>query len=171
MAYSLRPVTRADLAMLGRWLTTTEVARWWGDPVEQFNLLLEDLGNPDMVMRIVSYHGTPFAYCQHYDVHRWPQPHLALLPVGSRAIDNFIGEPAMIGFGHGSTFLWLLTKLLRAQGAPIIAVDPAVANTRARRAYQKAGFADHSVIATSDGPVVLMLCSRTGNHRGWQPAD
>jgi aminoglycoside 6'-N-acetyltransferase len=56
-----------------------------------------------MVMRIVSFEGRPFAYAQDYAVHVWPQPHFAHLPSGSRAIDSFIGEPDMIGRGHGST--------------------------------------------------------------------
>jgi len=75
-------------------------------------LLREDLDEPHMVMRIVSYEGRPFAYVQDYDVHVWPQPHFNHLPAGSRAIDAFIGEPSMISQGHGSVFLRLLAERL-----------------------------------------------------------
>jgi aminoglycoside 6'-N-acetyltransferase len=81
-AYSFRPATTKDLLRLRRWLNTPEVRRWWGDPTEQFELLRADLNEPLMTMRIVSLGERPFAYAQDYDVHSWPQPHLAHLPGG-----------------------------------------------------------------------------------------
>jgi aminoglycoside 6'-N-acetyltransferase len=154
--YTFRPASRADLPLLSRWLRTPEVARWWGDPGEQAALLKQDLGEPRMVMRMVAFRGRPFAYAQDYPVHAWPQPHLAHLPPGSRAIDAFVGEPAMIGLGHGSAFLRLLAERLRAEGAPVVAIDPDPANVRARRAYARAGFPGDAVVDTADGPAVLM---------------
>jgi aminoglycoside 6'-N-acetyltransferase len=120
-------------------------------------LLQKDLDELRMVMRIVSYEGRPFAYVQDYDVHAWPQPHFNHLPAGSRAIDTFIGEPSMIGQGHGSAFLRLLAERLRAEGAPVVAVDPDAGNLRARRAYEKAGFCGQDLIEAGAGPVVLMI--------------
>jgi hypothetical protein len=73
-----------------------------------------------MAMEIVSFDRRPFAYCQYYDVHAWPQPHFASLPAGSRAIDAFIGEPEMIGRGHGAAFLKMLAARLRKKGAPVV---------------------------------------------------
>ena len=157
MSYSFRPATRADLRLLRRWLQTPEVVRWWGDPVEQAALLEADLDEPLMVMRIVALDGRPFAYAQDYDVGSWPQAHFAGLPAGSRAIDAFVGEPEMIGAGHGTRFLRLLAQRLRAEGAATIAIDPDVANLRARRAYERAGFSGKRVVETADGPVVVMI--------------
>lgn len=155
--YSFRAARSDDLPLLRAWLHTPEVARWWGDPDEQAAMLEEDLIDPGMAMRIVSLEAEPFAYAQDYDVHRWPQAHFAGLPPGSRAIDSFIGEPEMIGRGHGSAYLRLLAARLRAEGAPVVAIDPAVDNMRARRAYEKAGFAGGRVVETSEGLAVLML--------------
>jgi aminoglycoside 6'-N-acetyltransferase len=157
MSYTFRPADRRDLPMLERWLRTTEVVRWWGDPQEQAALLREDLDEPRMVMRIVSLAGRPFAYAQDYDVHAWPQSHFAHLPAGTRAIDSFIGEPDMIGQGHGSSYLRLLAQRLRADGAPVVAIDPDVENLRARRAYAKAGFRGDVIVDAGAGPAVLML--------------
>ena len=95
----------------------------------------------------------PFAYARDYDVHVWPQAHLRRLLPGSRAIDSFIGEPTMIGKGHGSAFLKMLAERLLGERPPIVAVD----NLRARRAYEKAGFHDHGAFGTEEGPVVLMI--------------
>ena len=110
-----------------------------------------------MTMRIVSVSGRPFAYAQDYDVHSWPQPHLLHLPRGSRAIDSFIGWPSMVGRGHGQAYLRLLAERLCAEGAPLVAIDPAEGNLRARRAYDKAGFRVEARVVTRAGPAVLML--------------
>jgi aminoglycoside 6'-N-acetyltransferase len=156
-AYAFRPAARQDLPLLRRWLRTPEVVRWWGNAEEQAALLREDLDEPRMVMRIVSFEGRPFAYAQDYAVHVWPQPHFAHLPPRSRAIDSFIGEPDMIGRGHGSTYLRLLAERLRAEGAPLVAIDPDLDNLRARRAYEKAGFRGDTVVESGEGPAILMI--------------
>ena len=156
-AYSFRPATAADLPMLRAWLGTPEVVRWWGDPDREAATLKEDLDEPRMMMRIVCFEGRPFAYVQHYQVDAWPQPHFAHLPAGSRAVDAFIGEPDMLGHGHGSIFLKLLSEQLKAEGAPVVAIDPDVGNLRARRAYGRAGFRGESIVETGEGPAVLML--------------
>jgi aminoglycoside 6'-N-acetyltransferase len=156
-SYTFRSAAPADLPLLRVWLRTPEVACWWGDPDEQAALLQEDLDQPRMVMRIVSFEGRPFAYVQDYAVDAWPQPHLAGLPAGSRAIDAFVGEPEMIGRGHGSIFLRLLAERLKAAGAPVVVIDPALANARARRAYARAGFRGHALVKTEEGPAILMI--------------
>jgi aminoglycoside 6'-N-acetyltransferase len=156
-AYSFRAATIQDLPSIRRWLKGPEVRRWWGDPREQFVLLRADLKEPLMTMHIVSLGGRPFAYAQDYDVHTWPQPHLMHLPKGARAIDSFIGWPSMIGQGHGQAYLRLLAARLCAEGAPVVAIDPAEENLRARRAYEKAWFRIDARLMTEAGPSVLML--------------
>jgi len=148
---------KQDLPLLQRWLRTPEVVRWWGNADEQAALLRADLDEPRMVMRIISFAGKPFAYAQDYAVQVWPQPHFSGLPHGSRSIDSFIGEPEMIGRGHGSTYLRLLAERLMADGAPAVAIDPDIDNLRARRAYAKAGFRGDTVGETVEGPAILML--------------
>jgi aminoglycoside 6'-N-acetyltransferase len=155
--YSFRPAAVADLPMLRAWLSTADVARWWGDPAREAATLAGDLDEPEMQMLIIAFRGEPFAYAQHYRVDAWPQPHFAHLPPGSQAIDAFIGEPDMLGRGHGSIFLRLLAQQLVAAGAPAVAIDPDVDNARARRAYERAGFRGDTIVETGEGPAVLML--------------
>ena len=50
-----------------------------------------------------------------------------------------------------------LRERLCAEGAPLVAIDPAEDNFRARRAYEKAGFRLAGSAATEAGPVVLMV--------------
>jgi aminoglycoside 6'-N-acetyltransferase len=155
--YAFRPAARGDLPLLRAWLRTPEIVRWWGDPREQAALLEEDLDEPRMVMKIVTYLGQPFAYAQHYPLDVWPQPHFARLPPGARAIDTFIGAPDMIGRGHGSAYLRLLAMQLLADGASTVAIDPAAENFRACRAYEKAGFRRQAVVETAGGPAIVMV--------------
>ena len=155
--YAFRPAARRDLPLLCAWPRTPEIVRWWGDPREQAALLEEDLDEPRMVMTIVTYLGQPFAYAQHYALDAWPQPHFAHLPSGSRAIDTFIGAPGMIGRGHGSAYLRLLAARLVADGAPMVAIDPAAENFRACRAYEKAGFRRQALVETAKGPAIVMI--------------
>lgn len=155
--YGFRPVVAEDLPMLRRWLERPEAKQWWGDPDEQYALLEEDLSNPLMRMRIVSHDGCAFAYVQDYNVGSWPQPHLTHLPSGTRAVDTFIGEPDMLGRGHGSAFLRMVANQLIVEGAPCIAIDPDPSNERARRAYAKAGFVEEGMVQTPEGPAMLMV--------------
>ncbi len=156
--YGFRPMTPADLPLARRWLETPEVRRWWGDPDEQIALLAEDLGNPDMVMWIVSHDRRPFAYIQDYDPRAWALHHLGGLLPGSRGIDQFIGEPDMLNRGHGGVFIRTHTDHLFAAGAPMVGTDPDPSNARAIRAYEKAGFDVIGEVSDTEGsPVLLML--------------
>jgi aminoglycoside 6'-N-acetyltransferase len=157
MHYSFRDVRPDDMPRLRVWLRTPEAVRWWGNPDEQAAMLEDDLTEPRMAMRLVHLDAKPFAYAQDYAVRSWPQAHFAGLPPGSRAIDSFIREPEMIGRGHGSAYLRLLAARLRAERAPVVAIDPAADNMRARRAYENAGFVGDGIVETSAGPSVLMI--------------
>ena len=157
LSYTFRPAANTDLPLLEGWLQAPEVVAWWGEPLEQAQLLRADLNEPRMRMELVLYQGRPFAYVQSYEVHAWPQPHLEHLPQGSRAIDTFIGETAMIGRGHGSAYLKIIALRLQAEGAPLIAIDPAAANQRAIGAYRNAGFRIASTFVSTEGPGILMI--------------
>jgi aminoglycoside 6'-N-acetyltransferase len=143
--------------MVERWLRTPEVVRWWGDPGEELAFLQEDIDEPLMRQWVVEHCERPFAYVQAYEAHAWPQVHLRQLPDGAQVIDAFIGEPNMLGCGHGSAFLALFATILVEEGAPIVAIDPDVENLRARRAYARAGFAEEAVVQAEQGAVVLMV--------------
>ena len=156
--YQFSKVTMSDLPVLRQWLTTPQVCKLWGDPKEQSTLLLQNLRDSRMAMsmNIVSYNDLPFAFIQDYDVHAWQQPHLKGLPSGTRAIDTFIGIQSETGMGHGPAYLKQRAQHLLDNGATQVVIDPDIKNTRAIRAYEKAGFIQSSIENTSDGRVVLM---------------
>jgi aminoglycoside 6'-N-acetyltransferase len=154
--YQFRAMSADDLPLVRGWLIKPHVTEWWGDPREQFELVSEDLGDPAMEQFIVETAGRPFAYLQCYDPAEWDGG-LGPQPEGTRGIDQFIGEAAMVGRGHGSAFIGAFAGALLATGSPRIVTDPDPENARAIRAYEKAGFARDNLVDTPDGVSLLMV--------------
>ena len=155
--YVFRPMTSADLPLVRRWLAEPHVVEWWGDTLQQFELVSGDLEVEAMDQFIVAMDDQPFGYIQCYDPEVWPENGLGEHPRGTRGIDQFIGEPDMLDRGHGSGFIRAFADRLLASGIPRIVIDPDPANARAIRAYGKAGFVKDRVVDTPDGPALLMV--------------
>ena len=154
--YVFRPMTAADLPLVLRWLQQPHVMEWWGDTREQFELVSGDLEVEAMVQFIVAVDGRLFGYIQCYDLTDWNSG-FGTHPAGTRGIDQFIGEPDMIGRGHGSAFIRAFVEGKLSAGAPRMVTDPDPANARAIRAYEKAGFARDRLVDTPDGIALLMV--------------
>ena len=155
--YVFRPMTTADLPLVRRWLAEPHVAQWWGDTCEQFELVSGDLEVEAMDQFIVATDARPFGYIQCYDPDVWPDNGLGDHPRGTRGIDQFIGELAMVDRGHGSAFIRVFIDRLLASGTPRVITDPDPANARAIRAYEKAGFRRDRLVSTPDGEALLMV--------------
>jgi aminoglycoside 6'-N-acetyltransferase len=155
--YVFRPMTTADLPLVRRWLAEPHVAQWWGDTCEQFELVSGDLEVEAMDQFIVATDARPFGYIQCYDPDVWPDNGLGDHPKGTRGIDQFIGELAMVDRGHGSAFIRAFVDRLLASGTPRVITDPDPANARAIRAYEKAGFRSDGLVETPDGTALLMV--------------
>ncbi len=154
--YVFRPLAAGDLSLIRNWLETPEVVRWWGQPDEQYALVSGDLDHPDMDQFIVALDDRPFGYIQCYALSPWNQG-FGSHPPKTRGIDQFIGEPDMIGRGHGSSFIRQFACGLLSSGIPRIVTDPDPDNGRAVRAYEKAGFERDRIVDTPDGPALLMV--------------
>jgi len=158
--YAFPAVTRADLPLLRHWLAEPHLAGWWGDAAREIPMIETDLATGATDMRLVTLHGTPFAFVQDYPVHRWPAPHYAGLPETARAMDTFLGDPAFLGQGHAGRYLRLRADALIDAGAPAVAVDPAPDNARAIAAYSRAGFADAGMARDGEGQRVRVMIRR-----------
>jgi aminoglycoside 6'-N-acetyltransferase len=154
--YEFRPMTADDLPLVKRWLAMPHVTQWWGDADEQFELVSGDLSHPAMDQFIVAVDGRPFAYLQCYDLTAWNSG-FGAQPLGTRGIDQFIGEPDMVDRGHGSALIRTFTDGLLAAGTPRLVTDPDPTNARAVRAYEKAGFHRDRMVDTPAGPALLMV--------------
>jgi aminoglycoside 6'-N-acetyltransferase len=153
--YRFRAATEEDLPLLKRWREMPHVILWWGAP--ELEPEEAKLADPQVAMWIVEHEGRPLAYAQDYSPHDWEGHPFAHLPPGSRGIDQYIGEPDMMGLGHGSAFVRRHCERLFEAGAPAIGTDPHPDNLRARRAYEKAGFrAASGPVETLWGTAILM---------------
>lgn len=156
--YSFRNVTLDDLPLLAAWQSHPHVRAWW-DSDGAYDAA--DLADPRVARWIVSTAERAFAFMQDYTVHGWEDHHFAGLPKGSRGIDQYIGDPEMIGLGHGSAFIGARMKALFDAGVPVIATDPHPANERAIAVYKKLGFeSSGSPEETRWGLVLPMLARR-----------
>ncbi len=154
--YDFRPMTADDLPLVKHWLTMPHVVEWWGEPDEQFGLVSGDLTHPAMDQYIVAADDREFGYLQCYRMTEWntgfgPQPE------GTRGIDQMIGEPDMIGRGHGTALIRSFIEGLLTAGVPRVVTDPDPENARAIRCYEKAGFARDRLVDTPDGVALLMV--------------
>jgi aminoglycoside 6'-N-acetyltransferase len=153
--YRIRAAGEADLALIRAWRARPHVVEWWGDPDVEPEA--EKLADPNIDLWLAEFDGRPFAFLQDYLVHAWDPHPFRYLPLGARGLDLFIGEPEMVGRGHGSRFLRQHVDALFARGVPAAGADPHPDNLRAQRAYEKAGFAIASGPAdTPWGRAVLM---------------
>ncbi|MBY5933429.1 acetyltransferase [Tateyamaria omphalii] len=135
--YDFRALTADDLPMLLGWQNQPHVREWW-DSDDAYDET--DIGDQRASRWIVSVDDRPFAFMQDYTVHGWEDHHFAHLPHGARGIDQFIGDPTMIGVGHGTAFIGQRMQRLFDSGVPVIATDPHPDNMRAIAVYKKLGF-------------------------------
>jgi aminoglycoside 6'-N-acetyltransferase len=110
----LRPLTRADLPLLCRWLTEPQVARWWDDDASPAAVEAQygptiDGADPTRVYLGV-HDGRPFGLVQVYAFADEPESAAELaticaVPPGALSIDYLIGEPAARGRGLGTAMI------------------------------------------------------------------
>ena len=149
--YSFRKVGIDDVDMLTNWLAEPHVSAWWdAGPFDAAKL-----DDPLVMRMIVSVEGRPFAFMQDYDLDEGDHP-FADVPDGTRGIDQYIGEPDMMG--HGSAFIAARMAMLFDCSVPMIVTDPHPDNARAIAAYKKVGFvANGPVRDTACGAVLPMV--------------
>ena len=153
-AYSFRPVREADLPLLASWLREPHVEEWWDNHgVEDIRMVMASAA---MEAYLVALQGEPIGYIQHYAPHLEDGHPYRDQPNGTLGIDQFIGPPRLVGIGHGSRALGIYVEGLFGRGAPRVVIDPDPANTRAIRAYTKAGFIELDRRTSIYGDAILM---------------
>ena len=143
-----------DVDLLVEWQSRPHIRAWWdtADPYDAAKL-----SDPRVARWIVSTANRPFAFMQDYSVHGWVDHHFAELPQGARGIDQYIGEPDMIGLGHGTAFIAARMRVLFDAGAPVIATDPHPDNARAIAVYRKLGFAAYGPPRDTEWGLILPM--------------
>lgn len=165
---TFRPLTARELPMIHEWLSRAHVAEWWGpqeslaDVTAKYGAYIAD---PTAVQpHIVWSGGERIGYAQSYVAMGsgdgwWTDER----EPGVRGIDQYLANAAQLGQGLGTTMVRaLVRKLFGDPAVTRIQTDPAPANARAIRCYEKAGFHAVGEIDTPDGRALLMHCERNG---------
>jgi aminoglycoside 6'-N-acetyltransferase len=131
--FVLRLVRAGDAGRLEAILREPSVAAWWGgyepDPKRLVHEILED---PDTVALVIDVDGEPIGLVQ-YEEENTPDYRHA-------SIDMFVATDWQ-GRGLGTEALRLLARyLFEERGHHRLTIDPAAANERAIRAYERVGF-------------------------------
>jgi aminoglycoside 6'-N-acetyltransferase len=127
------------LPLLDRWLGDAEVAAWFVDAAHQ---RAEAAARPPQQQAILCVDGRPVGYARWREVDPAALAPLGLsdIPAGAIDLDLLLGEPAGRGQGWGARFVHLLCQRLLAEpSVSMIGMVTSVRNTRARRAWEKAG--------------------------------
>jgi aminoglycoside 6'-N-acetyltransferase len=150
-AVEFRRVTRADFALLARWLATPPVARWWNhewtrDAVERdFGPSIDGTEpNQDWLALL---DGVPVGLVQRSRVDDYAEnlrdfSSLVDVPDGALTIDYLTGDPAAYGKGLGSAMIaaFVNRSFNEFPDAPTVLVSVVAANVASWRALEKAGF-------------------------------
>jgi aminoglycoside 6'-N-acetyltransferase len=160
--YLFRPFARKDLKLMAAWLAEPHVAKWWGMDMQQELSDIEDhIDSISVEPFIVELNGKPIAYIQSYDPHMEESHPYQDQPFGTLGIDLSIGDPALIGKGHGPRMIEAFVTMLFEEGCPRVIIDPDPSNAAAIRAYEKAGFAAFDTRTSEHGPALMMARNAT----------
>lgn len=145
---AFRPMSADDLPLFADWLERPHWREWWGDPQTEIGYVRDMLADLDTTRPyIFLIDGNPAGYIQMWFVADQQKsgfaieyPWLMDLPVDAVGVDLSIGDTALLSRGVGSTVLRAFSDALYRRGFETIIIDPDPENTRAVKAYRKAGF-------------------------------
>ena len=151
--------------MLRDWRLRPHVAAWWGPAVTIDRLRADDLldERPGATRGFVAaVDDVPIGFVQCYVVagagDGWWEGET---DPGARGIDGFVADERALGRGLGrAMFRAFVARLFEDAAVTVVQVDPDPANERAIRCYAAAGFHAVGIVATPDGPALLMRCER-----------
>lgn len=163
-AIRLRQASEADWALLRHWLRLPEIVAWWGPTASTEAELISALGSPHAICRIIEVDGAPVGYAHAVDAALWGENLPDDLAPGTWEIDLFIASPLYRGTGVGPYVLeQLKSEVFETTLAVACCVFASIANERAVRAYEKAGFRWRRVVSDPiGGPAWFMIAEREG---------
>lgn len=129
---TLRPGHPSDAAALRDVLAEPSVTRWWGTPPPLDEIAADMRGDGDTVLLVIEVDGRVGGGIQYVEESDAMYRHAG--------IDIFLGARCQ-SRGAGTEAMRLLVDfLIGTRGHHRLTIDPAVANARAIRVYEKVGF-------------------------------
>src|SRR6266508_1275682 len=141
---AIRKIEDGDAQHLSSWLSDPQVLQFYGgrDQPRDLKRVREEFYKDDGINRcIVEWEGVPVGYIQFYQNRPEENAEYGFASTESIwAMDQFIGATAYWNSGIGSQLVRDMAEYLLSHGASHVVTDPEAWNTRAIRAYEKAGF-------------------------------
>lgn len=138
---TLRPANLADWPMIRRWLTLPEIEQWWGPATHCEGEVLTALRSEHAISRIIQFEGEAVGYAHVADATIWGDDLPDALDPGTWDLDIFIAAPEVRRRGIGPEALrQLKSEVFATTLAVAVCIFPSIANERAVRAFEKAGF-------------------------------
>ena len=155
--------------------------RWWDDGAHEpypdgvLDHYCAAMRGEDPTHHHIAYLGDrPVGMFQHYRIRDDPDYAKALgLDEDAVGVDLFIGEPDLVGRGHGPELLraYLRDVALPFHGLDVCVIGPSIRNSAAIRAYEKAGFVFLRDVAVPHEPDPERLMRITRADLGGSPPD
>ena len=166
---SFRPVTSADLALLGDWLARPHWRTWWGDPETELGYIRDMVEGRDTTEPFIfQIEGRDTGYIQVWYVKDQMKddilkdyPWLTRLPSETVGVDLSIADDRQLSRGIGTKVLSAFVDTLRQRGFERIIIDPDPENQRAVKAYRKAGFREIPELLGQTDDSLLMEHKKT----------
>jgi aminoglycoside 6'-N-acetyltransferase len=146
--WHFRPLLEVDLERQWRWLNEPHVNRWWSQrrltrAEVRAKYLPRLRGEHKTICLVALFKGLPAGYVQTYRIadHADYAPGF-VLPGGGWALDWFIGEPSLLGHGHGARLIdGFVSSWLWVRSGPAYAVaGSSLDNLAALKSYERANF-------------------------------
>jgi aminoglycoside 6'-N-acetyltransferase len=166
MTIVFRPLVPSDYPLLLQWLKTSHWQAWWGEAEEELEDIKQGLARGEHKSYIVLVEGFPLAYIQSWEPDGSPSDvWQSAITADFTGIDMSIGPSEYLGRGYGPAILNAFAVKLFSEGSEQLIIDPDVSNTRAIRAYYKAGFRPLPDQFQVDEKTLVMGRNRTENVR------
>lgn len=170
----LRPALQADVPLLAEWARRPHVARSTSDDPNVTEAYegadwsaevsrRDELGAEVWEVLVAELDGHPIGMVQIADPHREPDHYWGEIEPHLRALDIWIGEPDLLGQGHGTAIMRAaIDRCFADPTVTAIVIDPLVSNTAAIRFYRRLGFVDigQRLFGDGDGDGDLCLVMR-----------
>lgn len=164
------PLQEVHLSLLRQWLKNPHVAEFWQETENEDEFrekFLNEMPRRGVFAFVILMDQRPIGYIQSYNACEvgggwWPNARQ-----GTFGIDQFIGDPELVGRGIGTEIIkkFVNDLFLRPEVNEII-TDPDPKNKRAIRAYEKVGFEAVGEIKTPGGAALLMRMARASTVAG-----
>lgn len=155
------PFREQHIPLFRFWLHQDHVKKFWQEPEDEAELkekFLVRLSAQSVQSFIIVKDNIEIGYIQYYNAKKVGGNWWTEEAPGTFGIDVVIGSLGHVGTGLGPAiikeFLTFLCK--KEKNVKSIIIDPAPDNTKAIRAFEKAGFRKESEIKTPGGKALLM---------------